>query len=111
MLIKAAKKYGRIIQHGTQMRSSEVTQAAGEVLQSGILGEVKMSKAWNVQRQKELRPQADEPMPRGVNYDRWLGPARKRTFNRNRFHRTWRAFREYGNGDLGDDGIHDVDLA
>ena len=111
LLIKAAKKYGRIIQHGTQMRSSEVTQAAGEVLQSGILGEVKMSKAWNVQRQKELRPQADEPMPRGVNYDRWLGPARKRTFNRNRFHRTWRAFREYGNGDLGDDGIHDVDMA
>ena len=50
-------------------------------------------------------------MPRGVNYDRWLGPARKRTFNRNRFHRTWRAFREYGNGDLGDDGIHDVDMA
>ena len=50
-------------------------------------------------------------MPRGVDYDRWLGPARKRTFNRNRFHRTWRAFREYGNGDLGDDGIHDVDMA
>ena len=53
----------------------------------------------------------DSNAPAGVDYDRWLGPAKKRPFNRNRFHGTWRLFREYGNGDFGDDGVHDLDMA
>ena len=49
--------------------------------------------------------------PAGVDYDRWLGPAPKRPFNPHRFHQTWRMFRDYGNGEIGDDGIHDLDMA
>jgi predicted dehydrogenase len=111
LLAEAARKHKRIVQHGTQMRSSPVTAKAGEVLASGILGEIKTTKAWNCQRQVPPKPVADSDPPPGVNYDLWLGPAEKRPFNRNRFHRTWQLFRDYGNGDIGNDGIHDLDMA
>lgn len=111
MLLNAAAAHGRVIQHGTQTRSSPVFEKASEVLASGILGEVRMSKAWNLQQIGTLEAKPDGDSPPGVDYDRWLGPAPKRRFNPNRFHRTWRAFRDYGNGDIGDDGVHDLDLA
>jgi len=111
LLVDAGHKNKRIVQHGTQMRSSPVTAEAAAVLKSGILGEIKITKAWNVQDRGYAKPIPDRPSPPGVDYDRWLGPAKKRPFNPNRFHRTWRLFREYGNGDFGDDGAHDLDMA
>lgn len=111
LLVAAARKYERIFQHGTQTRSSEVTFQAGEVIRSGILGDIKMTKAWNVQRGSALEPRPDGSPPPGVDYDMWLGPAPKHAFNPNRFHRTWRVYRDYGNGDIGDDGAHDLDMA
>jgi len=111
LLVDAARKNRRIVQHGTQMRSSPVTAEAAEVLASGILGKINITKAWNVQDQGFAKPVSDGQRPAGVDYDRWLGPAQKRPFNQNRFHRKWRLFREYGNGDFGDDGAHDLDMA
>lgn len=111
LLVDAAKKYGRIVQHGTQMRSSEVTAKAGEILRSGLIGQVKTSKAWNVQRHSHRQSVADSEAPRGVDYDVWLGPAPKRPFNSNRFHGNWQWYRDYGNGDIGNDGVHDIDMA
>ena len=111
LLVEAARKYGRIVQHGTQMRSSEVTAKAGKVLASGILGTVKMSKAWNCQRHTPRRPVPNAAAPSHANYDMWLGPAPQRPFNPNRFHGNWNWYRDYGNGDIGGDGIHDVDMA
>lgn len=111
LLVEAARKYDRIVQHGTQMRSSEVTARAGEVLASGILGTVKMAKAWNCQRHAHRPKVPDEAAPAHVNYDMWLGPAPKRPFNPNRFHGNWNWYRHYGNGDIGGDGIHDLDIA
>lgn len=111
LLIEAAKKYNRVVQHGTQMRSSKVTEAAGKLLDSGILGEVKIAKAWNVQDRGANEVVPDSNPPTGVDYDRWLGPAPERPFNVNRFHSNWRVYRDYGNGDIGDDGAHDIDMA
>ncbi|MCH2374869.1 MAG: Gfo/Idh/MocA family oxidoreductase [Planctomycetes bacterium] len=111
LVVEAARKYGRVFQHGTQTRSMGVTAEARKVLASGVLGEIRMAKAWNVQDRGDLKPVPDSEPPEGVNYDRWLGPAAKRAFNRNRYHRNWRLFREYGNGDMGDDGVHDIDIA
>jgi len=111
LLVEAARKYDRIFQHGTQMRTNQVTADAGKVLESGIIGEVRMSKAWNVQSRGMPTPVSDCDPPAGVDYDRWLGPAPKRPFNPKRFHKTWRMFRDYGNGDIGDDGAHDLDMA
>ena len=111
LLVEAERKYGRIFQHGTQMRASPLLARAGEILAAGTLGEIKTTKAWNVQRQIERPVVPDGPVPEGVDYDRWLGPAPLRPFNPNRFHRNWRLFRDYSNGDIGDDGAHDLDLA
>jgi predicted dehydrogenase len=111
LLLDAARKHDRIVQHGTQMRSSPVLVEAKAVLKSGILGEIKITKAWNVQDRGFAKPVPNSSPPAGVDYDRWLGPAKIQPFNSNRFHRTWRLFREYGNGDFGDDGAHDLDMA
>lgn len=111
LLIQAAQKHGRIVQHGTQMRSSPVTQVAGKLLKDGIIGEVKIAKAWNVQRRIPSVAVADADPPANVDYDRWLGPASLRPFNANRFHVNWRSSPEYGNGTIGDDGAHDLDMA
>ena len=111
LLLEAAKKYNRIVQHGTQMRSSAVTKKADQLLKDGVIGAVKMSKAWNCQRHTHRKPMPNGKAPAGVNYDMWLGPATKLDFNENRFHGGWAWYREYGNGDIGNDGIHDLDLA
>jgi predicted dehydrogenase len=110
-LIAAARKYARVVQQGSQMRSSPVTEKAGLLLKEGIIGEVRVARAWTAEPRSVLRPQPDGSPPAGVDYDRWLGPAPKRPFNPHRFHGTWRIFRDYGNGEIGDDGIHDIDMA
>jgi predicted dehydrogenase len=111
LIIAAAKKYGRVVQQGSQMRSSPVTEKAGKLLREGIIGEVKVAKAWTAETRTVAKPLPDGTPPQGADYDRWLGPAPHRPFNSHRWHKTWRMFRDYGNGEIGDDGIHDLDMA
>ena len=110
-IVAAAKKYGRIVQQGTQMRSSPVTRQAEKLLAEGIIGEVKVARAWTAELRHLIPPVPDSSVPAGVDWDRWLGPVPDRPFNRQRFEPTWRYFRDYGNGEIGDDGIHDIDMA
>lgn len=110
-IIEAAKKHGRVVQQGSQMRSSPVTAKANELLQQGMIGDVKVARAWTAEMRNVVRPVPDTAPPKGVDYDRWLGPAPKRAFNPHRFHGSWRMYRDYGNGEIGDDGIHDLDMA
>ena len=110
-IIQAAKKHNRVVQQGSQMRSSPVTEKAGKLLAEGIIGEVKIARAWTAEVRQTVKPVPDSAAPSGVDYDRWLGPAPKRPFNAHRFHGTWRMFRDYANGEIGDDGIHDLDMA
>ncbi|MEZ6134498.1 MAG: Gfo/Idh/MocA family oxidoreductase [Pirellulaceae bacterium] len=111
LIIASANKYGRVVQQGSQMRNSPVTLKAEKLLKAGIIGEVKVARAWTAETRTVERPQPDGDPPHGVDYDRWLGPAPKRPFNPHRWHQTWRMFRDYGNGEIGDDGIHDIDMA
>ncbi len=111
MIIAAAQKYDRVVQQGSQMRSSPVTEQAGQLLAEGIIGEVKVARAWTAEMRSVVKPVPDSTPPAGVDYDRWLGPAPKHAFNKYRFHQTWRLFQDYGNGEIGDDGIHDLDMA
>jgi predicted dehydrogenase len=111
MIVAAAKKYSGVVQQGSQMRSSPVSAKARKLLDEGIIGKIKVARAWTAETRKVLKPVPDGNPPEGVDYDRWLGPAPKRPFNPHRFHQTWRMFRDYGNGEIGDDGIHDIDLA
>ncbi|QDU11492.1 Gfo/Idh/MocA family protein [Gimesia aquarii] len=110
-IIEAAKKYQRVVQQGSQMRNSPVTQKAEKLLKQGIIGEVKIARAWTAESRSVVKPVPDSTPPQGVDYDRWLGPAPKRAFNQHRFHGSWRMFRDYANGEIGDDGIHDLDMA
>lgn len=111
LIIAAAKKYARVVQQGSQMRSSPVSAKARKLLDAGIIGEVKVARAWTAETRTVEKPLPDGEPPAGVDYDRWLGPPPKRPFNPLRFHATWRMFRDYGNGEIGDDGIHDLDMA
>jgi len=111
LIIAAAKKYSRVVQQGSQMRSSPVTEKAGRLLREGVLGQVLVARAWTAETRSVAKPLPDGEPPAGVDYDRWLGPAPGRPFNPHRFHGTWRMFRDYGNGEIGDDGIHDLDMA
>lgn len=110
-IIAASEKYDCIVQQGSQMRNSPVTKRAEALLQDGIIGDVKVARAWTAETRSVMKPVADSEAPDGVDYDRWLGPAPQRPFNRLRFHQTWRMFRDYANGEIGDDGIHDIDMA
>lgn len=111
VLIQVSKQYGRILQQGSQMRSSPITDKARKLLDEGILGDIKVARAWTAEPRAIIKPLPDGDPPAGVDYDRWLGPAPKRPFNPHRFHQTWRMFRDYANGEIGDDGIHDIDMA
>jgi predicted dehydrogenase len=111
LLVNLACKHRRIIQHGTQSRSAEGLTDAMEYMRSGKLGKIRMAKAINSQRRGPIGRVPDSETPAHVNYDLWLGPAPKRPFNRNRFHYNWHWFWDYGTGDTGNDGIHQIDIA
>jgi len=110
-LVNLARKHGKMVQHGTQIRSTDGTKEAIEYLRSGKLGKIRMAKAINCQLRGPIGRVPDSETPPGVNYDLWLGPAPKRPFNRNRFHYNWHWFWDYGTGDIGNDGIHQIDIA
>jgi hypothetical protein len=84
---------------------------AVEYMQSGKLGKIRMAKAINSQLRGPIGTVPDSEAPAHVNYDLWLGPAPKRPFNSNRFHYKWHWFWDYGTGDAGNDGIHQIDIA
>ena len=110
-MVAAAKKHKRIIQMGTQSRTSEHFLEAIAYLRSGKLGRCLVAKGWESARQGSIGRPADSAPPEGVDYDMWLGPAPKRPFNVRRFDGNWRWFFDYGTGDLGNDGVHRLDIA
>lgn len=107
----AARKYNRVMQVGTQRRSGEHFKSAVEYVASGKLGKVCLVKAWMCQVRGSIGRPSDSEPPAGVDYDVWLGPAPKRPFNKNRFHYNWRFFWDYGNTELGNQGVHMLDVA
>jgi predicted dehydrogenase len=107
---EAARKYKRVVQVGTQRRSGNHFRSAVEYVASGKLGKVCEIKAWIYQVRNTIgRPGPGTPPP-GVDYDVWLGPAPKRPFSPNRFHYNWRFFWDYGNTELGNQGVHVLDV-
>lgn len=107
----AAKKYDRIVQTGTQNRSSKGVIEAMDFLHSGKLGKVYLAKGLCYKPRGSIGTKADAPVPEGVDYNIWQGPAPEKPFNPNRFHYEWHWNWDYGNGDLGNQGIHQMDLA
>ena len=110
-MVEAMRKHQRIVQMGTQARSSEHFLSAIEYIRTGALGKVLVAKAWESTRQGAIGHPPDGDPPAGVDYDMWLGPAPQQPFNPRRFHGNWRWFFDFGSGDLGNDGVHRLDFA
>jgi predicted dehydrogenase len=110
-IVAAARKYDRIVQQGSQSRSSPALQEAVERMKNGELGEVYMARGLCFKWRDTIKKTPVSAVPAGVDYDLWTGPAPKREFTQNRFHYNWHWFWDTGNGDLGNQGIHEVDIA
>jgi predicted dehydrogenase len=110
-LVEAAAKSGKVVQHGTQSRSIPFIQAAMKLLRDGVIGEVKIARAWDVQFRPPIGKEMPSDPPRGFDFDTWTGPAPKLPFQKNRHHYTWHWWHNFGTGDAGNDGVHEIDIA
>ena len=110
-IVAAARKYNRMVQQGSQSRSSPALQEAVQKMKAGEFGEIYMARGLCFKSRNTIGKTPVEPVPPGVDYDMWLGPAPKREFTKNRFHYNWHWFWDTGNGDFGNQGIHEVDIA
>jgi predicted dehydrogenase len=112
LIVKAAKRYNRIVQVGQQQRSGEHWQKINKMVKEGRIGKLRKVNIWgNFNYGVGSPKQPDQPVPEGVDYDMWLGPAPERNFNKNRFHGMWRMFWDYGGGVMTDWGVHLIDMA
>jgi predicted dehydrogenase len=109
-MIEAAKKYNRVIEVGTQNRSAEYNKLAKQYIVDGKLGKIHFCRIFNQKSWPNFPDVADGPIPAGLDWDMWNGPAPEHAYNAN-FHRQWHHFWRYSSGDIINDGIHQMDLA
>jgi predicted dehydrogenase len=110
-LVAAVKKYNRICQHGSQSRSNPGMIEAIHNVQSGTIGDVYLARAICYKWRGTIGHASPESVPAGVNYDLWTGPAPLKPFTRNRFHYNWHWIWDTGNGEAGNQAIHEIDIA
>ena len=110
-MVEAARKYKRIVQVGMQSRSVEHKVRAIELLREGVIGDIYLAKGLCFKRRKSIGSLQPSPIPSGVEYDIWLGPAQEIDFKENRFHYNWHWYWDFGNGDIGNQGVHEMDVA
>jgi predicted dehydrogenase len=110
-MVEAARKYKRMVQIGSQSRTIPHKQKAIELLRQGIIGKVYLAKGLCYKRRLSIGHKEDSPTPPGVDWDKFLGPAPKRAFNELRFKYNWHWFWDTGNGDIGNQGVHEMDIA
>lgn len=112
IIVKASKKYNQVVQVGQQQRSGFVFNKAMEIVREGKIGNLRKINLWaNFEYGTGPAIVPDSPVPQGVDYEMWLGPAPDRPFNQNRFHGSWRHFWDYGSGMASDWGVHLLDIA
>lgn len=109
-IIEAAYRYNRIVQHGVQLRSSEAVREAVGLLKDGLIGKVYMARGLVYRWRPDIGNQGISNVPAELDYDVWTGPAPLRPFTRNLVHYNWHWHWDYGNGDVGNQGIHETDL-
>ena len=110
-LVEAARKYNRAVQCGMQNRSITGVRKAMEFLQSGELGDIYMAKGLCFKKRNTIGKMKNTPVPDGLDWDMWLGPASWRPFNPQYVHYNWHWFWDFGCTDLGNQGPHQMDIA
>jgi len=110
LMIEAARRNKRVMQVGTQSRSTAHVRKAMEVLSSGAIGEILSAKVWNSQRRRNIGHVEPTAAPANLDFDTWTGPAPLRPYQTNLLHANWRWFHNFGCGDMGNDGVHNLDI-
>ncbi|MSR32024.1 MAG: Gfo/Idh/MocA family oxidoreductase [Gemmataceae bacterium] len=111
LMVDAARRNKRIVQVGTQARSSSHAIEAMKRIKDGAIGEVLVAKAWNSQIRRNIGKTKTSQPPASLDYDLWIGPAPMRPYQSNMLPGIWRWWLDFGTGDAGNDGVHDIDLA
>lgn len=111
LMVEAARKHNKVVQVGTQSRSSSAVIEAMQLLKEGAIGDVLVAKAWNSQRRGNIGRGKPGTPPEGLDYDVWVGPAPFVPYQSNRLHYHWHWWYAFGTGDAGNDGVHDIDIA
>jgi len=110
--VEAARKYDRIVQTGTQSRSSGALRQGIAWIQEGNLGRIRIARGLCYKRRPSIgKAEGPQPIPPEIDYDLWCGPAAKFPLSRKRLHYDWHWVWNTGNGDLGNQGIHQMDIA
>jgi predicted dehydrogenase len=110
-IVAAARKYDRMVQQGSQSRSSEALREGIQKLGEGVIGDVYLARGLCYKTRNTIGRTPVSEVPDGVDYNLWTGPAPQRPFSKNRFHYNWHWFWDTGNGDIGNQGIHEMDKA
>lgn len=111
LLVDAAQRTGKVVQVGTQSRSTAAVMAGIERVLNGAIGDVLASKAWNSQLRGSIGKAQPGTPPAGLDFDTWLGPAPAVPYRPNLLPGVWRWWYDFGCGDIGNDGVHDIDVA
>jgi predicted dehydrogenase len=111
LLVDAAQRTGKVVQVGTQSRSTDCVHEGIQRVLNGDIGEVLISKAWNSQLRGTIGKCQPGTPPAGLDYDTWLGPAPAVPYRPNMLPGIWRWWYDFGCGDIGNDGVHDIDVA
>jgi predicted dehydrogenase len=110
LLVQAARKHQKRVQMGNQRRSSAGVIAAMDELRKGTIGRVYLAQSWYQNNRQTIGRGKEAAIPKGLDYDLWQGPAPRRPFHSNYLHYNWHWFWHWGNGELGNNGIHMIDL-
>jgi len=110
MLVEASQKYGKLVQMGTQQRSSTHTIEVVEKIHSGAIGRPYLAKAWYSNVRKSIGTGKEVPVPEQLDWDLWQGPAPRRPYKDNVQPYNWHWFRNYGTGETLNNGTHEVDV-
>ncbi len=110
-MIEVARSTERIVQIGSQSRSTAYKIRAMELLRDGVIGKLYMAKGLCFKRRKSIGHTPAEPVPPGIDWDLFLGPAQMKPFSQNQYAYNWHWFWDTGNGDIGNQGVHEMDLA
>ncbi|RUL87740.1 Gfo/Idh/MocA family protein [Tautonia sociabilis] len=109
--VQAARRYDRIVQHGTQGRSSRSWAELAELARAGTYGKLLVSRALCYKNRPSIGFKPTEEPPSEIDFSLWLGPAKEVPFHTNLVHYNWHWFWNFGNGDIGNQGVHQMDIA
>ncbi len=111
LLVDAQRRYRRLVQMGTQRRSSPRAMEAIQAIKDGVIGRPYLARAWYANTRASIGRGKEAPVPAGLDYELWQGPAPRTPYHDNVIHYNWHWFRRWGTGEICNNGTHEIDVA